>query len=325
MKKKYVLLLCSLAFVVFAGTSAFADAIIQSGNVYLGVNDEGHLNVVDTPDVNPAGGWVGLTYARLGDATSPGCLCEGWGVSGSGVSGYANIDVDGVQNLTVDSFTSTASTATSTVHLTNFSDLVVTQAYAPAPESASVFENTVTITNTSGSTMTNIEYVRVMDWDIPPTEFNEYVTIQGTATTTDLLTSHDNGFASANPLAVTSPMDPATLDVDFVDNGPADHGAYFNFGFGDLAAGESITFSVYYGATANEADALSALGLIGAELYSLGQSSGDPTGGTPATFLFAFSGVGGTPIVDPVPEPSTFFLIGAGLMSLGFIQRKKRR
>ena len=75
----------------------------------------------------------------------------------------------------------------------------------------------------------------------------------------------------------------------------ADHGSLFDFGFGSLAPGATTTFSTYYGAAGNEVDALAALVDVGAEAYSLGQPStvDGPTLGTPNTFVFAFTGVGG--------------------------------
>lgn len=265
------------------------------------------------------------------DATAPGCLCEGWGVSASGVAGYANVDSDGgAHNLTVDSFTTSATDITSSVHLTSMAGLTVTQHYSLS-SSDRLFEDVVTITNGTGGTLTDVRYVRAMDWDIPMTEFAEHVTIVGTASTTDLETSHDNGFCSANPLAGScSALNASTLNVDFVDDGPADHGAYFKFNFGDLGDGESKVFSIFYGAASTETIALAALGSVSAELYSLGQSSisggGDPVAGTPATFMFGFRGVGGVvPPELPVPGPASLPLLGLGLIAISMIRRRQKR
>ncbi|WP_243360746.1 PEP-CTERM sorting domain-containing protein [Fundidesulfovibrio terrae] len=317
---------------------ALAGAFIFSpdGSIALGVNDQGHLNtssgVAGLPSNASA---LGIAYkfpdGSYRDATAPGCLCEGWGVSANNAaSGYANVSTDGVQNLTVQSFTSSATNITSVVTLTSLPDLKVTQAYSPtAAVPNSLFVDHVTIQNTGASALTDVKYVRVMDWDIPPTEFSEFVTIKGTATTTLLELSHDNGFATANPLGATAALTSGTTNTDFTDVGPSDHGAYFRFNFGTLAAGDSYSFDIFYGAAATESAALAALGLVGTELYSLGQSSttGGPTLGTPATFMFAFKGVGGSIIIPPpsaVPEPTTLLLLGGGVVAM-LARRRSRK
>ena len=152
---------------------------------------------------------------------------------------------------------------------TNLSGLTVSHAYTPSTVASSTFfVANVTISNTTGSTLNDLKYVRVMDWDVPPTEFSEFVTIKGTATTSLLDDSHDNGFVSANPLA-NSDGAGGTNNVDFEDSGPADHGAYFRFKFGDLATDASRTFQIFYGAAANESDALAAIAAEGIELICM--------------------------------------------------------
>ncbi len=321
-----------------ATASAFAGAILvnSSSTVALGVNDQGRLNLAAGNIVNNAGS-TGLAF-NFGtasapvwqDATSPGCECEGWGVSVNGTtSGFANISTDGIQNLTLDSFTSTGSTAVSEVSLSNLAGLSVKHSFAPSVNAPNeLFRVLVEVTNTTGSDVTDLKYVRVMDWDVPPTEFNEFVSIRGTATTTLLELSHDDGFESANPLDTFSDeILPGTTNVDFIDSGPEDHGAFFRFNFGDLADGETQIFEIFYGAAGNEALALAAIGAEGIELFSLGQSNnaGVAANNDP-TFIFGFRGVGGTPVIPPsdVPEPMTLSLMGLGLASLSFARRKKR-
>ena len=169
-------------------------AIISNGTVTLGVWGEGHLNVPG-PD-RP----VGLRYEPTGnESTAPGCECEGWGVADAttATAGYANESTDGGPvNLDLVSFTSDASTATSVVDVDDV--LRVTHAYRPSATSPNLYEVAVTIENRSAAPV-EPRYRRVMDWDVEPTPFSEFVTIE-TGTASGILFTSDNGFASANPL-----------------------------------------------------------------------------------------------------------------------------
>lgn len=112
----------------------------------------------------------------------------------------------------------------------------------------------MTIENLSGATIATVQYRRVMDWDVEPTAFSEYVTIQrGTASA--ITYTSDDGFASSNPLSGPSSI---LFEGEAVDSGPADHGALFDFAFGPLAAGGSLSFVIFYGAAPTETAAVEA-------------------------------------------------------------------
>lgn len=303
---------------VFALTFSTAHAAVltnSTGTVLLGVNADGSL--IDT-SAN-----VGLTLVGLGDALTPGCPCEAWGVqvvsSGSTVNGYTGQST-GNSNIAPDAFTSTSNTANSTTHLASLPDIQVEQDFAESA-SSSLFQATVTVTNLSSTTTYNdLQYARAMDWDVPPTEFDEVVTLQGWPASA-LLHSGDNGFAHPfyDGLTIVCPA-----DSNFTACGPADHGAYFIFGFGDLAPGASKSFSIFYGADTTISAAMADLATVHAEVYSLGMSNPARTGlplGEPGTFIFGFAGVGGSP-VNGTPEPATLTLLGAGLAAFGLLRKR---
>jgi hypothetical protein len=275
---------------------------IDNGTIMLGVHSEGHLNVPGGPPSSGTGTTVvGLRYLPTGaEATAPGCLCEGWGAADaySGVTGYANESVDGIINITPISFFTTTTTAMSTVEIQDV--LRVTHDYHPTPLTPYLYEVEVTIENISAATV-QPRYRRVMDWDIEPTAFAEYVTIQ-TGTASNIIFTSDDGFATANPLG---PQTSLNFTGEAIDDGPADHGALWDFQFDDLNPGESYTFVTFYGAAGTEAAAISALAAVGAEAYSFGQASDpwDPAIGDPNTFIFAFAGVGGGVIF-----PSSYYI-----------------
>jgi hypothetical protein len=333
MQRTLLVALAALAALFAVANTAGAQAIITNGSgIYLGVDTLGQLNIPDgTGGITLAPNnsyYIGLYYSGIGgDATSPGCLCEGFGVAGNGVSGWADNEY-GISNLSSVSFTSSPSTATSIVTLTSLPDLQLTQQFQSSASTA-LMENIVTITNTGTSTITDVRYNRTMDWDIPPTTFDEYTTVQGWPADNLLYTSND-GFDIPDPMAEPSEMSPFPGEnVNFYHAGPYDHGAFFTFAFGDLDPGESIDFSIFYGAAPSEASAYAALGVVGAEVYSYGQPNPAEIAGAafpigePVTFIFGFSGVGGTP-VPTVPEPSTILLMGVGLLGLGAVIRRKR-
>lgn len=322
--------------------NAQSGAVITTGLTSLGVNQTGELNF----------GGVGLSRDGIGDAIFPGCPCEGWGVSltsgSSSFATFANQSSGSGGFAPGNSFSFTGSTATSVVGM---ADLPVTIRHAFGPSlQADVFQVQVTVTNNGDSTLDNLVYRRAMDWDVPPSPFSEYVTHGGvvanlTTNGGNVLFAGNNGFASSDPresaewganiqpLRAGGSID--TTNTNFVQAGPADHGSVFDFGFGQLAAGQSRTFNIYYGSAANESGALAKVGALGANVYSLGQSSGISGGGdgeggggevptlmamaaaapgdhepsANPTFLFAFGGVGGTALGSTQETPILPFVV----------------
>jgi hypothetical protein len=186
----------------------------------------------------------------------------------------------------------------------------VTHEYVPSPNTPNLYEIEITLENRSGGTLNDVRYERIMDWDVEPTPFSEFVTIQRGATPpTDLIYSDDNGFSDNDPFTSDGPLDPSTVNTNYTDLGPRDHGARFTFGFGDLEADEEKTFLLFYGAAGTEPTADAAVSAAALELYSYGQPEGGETTGEPNTFIFGFRGVGGAAIIPPTlsltPETAT--------------------
>lgn len=292
------------------GDPCYPAVCIDNGTILLAVNPTGELNTRDGAGSKAGPGDVGLEYLPTGnDGTSPGCLCEGWGVAdpATEIWGGANRDSTGTtgENLIVESFEWSESTAKSVVLVLDDERMPVfrvTHEYVPSTATPNLYQVNVSIQNVTGETIAVVQYRRVMDWDIEPTAFSEIVTINKGTAAALTFTSND-GFASSNPL--DGPSDLGHTG-SFVNAGPDDHGALFDFTFGPLSPGQVLTFVTFYGAAANEALAIEALRAVGAEAYSFGKPSLEADG-SPNTFIFAFGNVGGEVIFptdpDPAPEP----------------------
>ena len=250
--------------------------VVSNSTVRLGVNCKGQLIT----------GGTGLARVSSGlDGLRAGCACEGWGVADTttGLSGWANQGKGTSPNTALLSFTSTASTATSVVDVGQ--RLRVTHDYHPAAASSSAYEAVVTVRNTSTATQ-QVRYRRVLDFDVEPTSFNEYVTMKAPSGTPVVFTSND-GLASGDPLA--GPSDRGATG-SFTDHGPKDQGALVDLALGSLAPGEARSFTLYLGASTSAANALSALSAVGAATYALAKPSGTSglSLGSPTTFFLGY-------------------------------------
>lgn len=305
---------------------AAGPVIIDNGVIQLGINPTAELNVGGGTPSSGGTSYVGLRYLPTNaESTAPGCLCEGWGAADaiSGSTGYAN-QAAGTANLEVISFDvdDLQTQAISVVHVLDrdgSAALEVTHDYHPSPITENLYEVSVTIRNLTLE-IVDPRYRRVMDWDIEPTAFSEYSTIDGSLSA-NLLYSSNDGFTSSDPLGGPSDLGETGF---FIDAGPDDHGALFDFGFDPLGANESVSFTIFYGATGPTSDpalnaeenAIEAVSRVGAEVWSFGQpSSSEPTVGDPNTFIFAFSGVGGLPSAGGDARPPVLMSVFGTRMS----------
>ena len=174
-----------------AATPTFAS--ISNGTIRLGINPEGHLDAI-VDDGEP----LGLEHVPTGaEGLSNGCWCEGWGVMDrvAGVAGWASVANGGVSS-TLDrdgvrrdrghrqprpsSSAGTCGSVTSTT-----------------PPRGPTSTSSTSPSRTSAVTAADVVYRRAMDWDVPPTEFDEFVTIAGSHPR--LLEATDNGFNHVDP------------------------------------------------------------------------------------------------------------------------------
>jgi hypothetical protein len=313
--------LIGIVIILIAMSSSIAlAAIINNSVIQIGLNNQGHLivpggSMSSNGDTTKSTTYVGLRYMPTNmESIAGGCYCEGWGVGDltSGVNSTAYRYVIGTKNMSLVSFTSTSSTATSIVNITNKTGTPifrVTHYYHPNPLTNNLYQVDVSIKNV-GTVAVDMKYRRLMDWDIEPTAFWEYVTIN-TGNAINLTNTTDNGFNSQgseapnpNPLSSVANSIVTGATGNFNNSGPADHGALFDFSFGTLAPNAYKNFTIFYGAAATEAEAIVALGKIGAEAYSLAKPSdnsslnADHITGAPNTFIFAVREIAGSPIVD---------------------------
>jgi hypothetical protein len=278
-------------------TATFDSGLVSNGTIQLGLNPHGHLIAEGSTPSSSGTLEVGLRYLSTQDeGLSHGCFCEGWGVADvtTNTSGWANEDWGGTGGIELIEFDKIFDTALSRVRVSD--KLEVTHDVRPADGTQFLYEFEVSIRNIS-SQPTDIRYRRTIDWDIDPdplsenrtAPFREYVTIDafGGQPVPVLAFSSNDGFADPDPLA--GPTDDGEVGF-FTDAGPYDHGALFDFDFGSLAPGASRTFYLYYGAAPSRGDALTALGIVGAHVYSFGQTYNVDmsVNNSGTTFIFAF-------------------------------------
>ena len=226
---------------------------------------------------------AGKTLPHLAANARDGALRVSIDKFGRQFHGYANAS-SGISNVTVKSFTFDL---TSIESITTINDsagnpaLEVKHVYGPSPIATdTLFEVTISITNIAGYKITDVRYNRSMDWDIPPSEFNEVVSAVGvdasvaTGKLPRVLMSGNNGFMRPNPFNCAGSHNRGKGTGDFESvMVHVDHGFTGTFGFGELLCGENHNFISYYGAAESRPALEAALASESIPLYSIGESS----------------------------------------------------
>jgi len=288
----------------------------------LGVNDEGHLHVPGSLDATGEMSTVVIRFFHDGawhESTAFGAEAEGFGVSAKRISDGSSFWAGANANTEITALTPapliTDGVSATAVATTSSNDLRIEHKFEPSPYTENAYQVTVTYEDISTVTLTDLRYRRAVDWDIPPTVYNECVSIFFRSVPEDLEYTSDGGFVDMNPLINDSDCTfvcPGGVGCPVYDNGPADHGAMFQFIFkGDdgtspleLGPGKKFNFKMFYGAAATKTEVDSVLTAVGAEIASIGYPStsgkclASHTGG-PNVFFLALSGVGGSTIMLP--------------------------
>lgn len=182
----FLFIRCLLAagFVLAAQGQILGQADIDNGVVRLGVNPRGSMGInpaINAPITSAGPGAVNYLTLRYmptnGEADSGGVLEERWGVADSLSTNFGGSLGGANTNLVLGTFTSTANSAVAMV--TAGGILEVTHDYYPS-SNPNAYEILLTIKNVSAGAV-NVIYRRAFQWDIEPTAFSEFITLQGSA------------------------------------------------------------------------------------------------------------------------------------------------
>lgn len=294
MKFKSLAAGAALAALVSAAVAGPAGAVvISNGQFSVGINEYGQL-------YDSAAG-VGFRREADGiDVISPGIAREAWGLNAD----YADDQFYGVSGVTAGSFDFTADSALVSV-LTD-GGFLVTQSFAfVAPNVLGIVTE---ITNTTGGDLSAL-FQRVADFDASALE-PETDTVSGVYGPGGF-ESGFFGFEDPSPLsgAFLGPCDSGC-------NETGDNGAAIRLDLGVLSAGQSRSFTYFYG-----------LGAVGQSRDDLiAQTLGAGAGNVLAAVSQdgSVSATMGAAMSAAVPEPATWAMMLLGFFGLGSMLRRRQ-
>ena len=257
--------------------------LVDDGAVELGVNCDGTLG---TPLFDAETGWFSrvatMTDLRgSGEAVGTQYYSDAWGVTDRLTAAFEYRTPSWGVPAGETEYAADGRTARSVVD--TLLGLRVAHAFQPVDGDPGVYACDVTLENTGATTLHPV-YRRSFLW-----EFN------GRSSYASLFPGDSDMIVGAGfePWIYPAPLqgDGGAISegVDLVDFW---QGAYYDLDVGELAPGASETFTLYFGVAPSEAAADTALATAGVEAYAYGQTTVD---GTPATFMMAVGGIGGTP------------------------------
>ncbi len=322
-------------------TTVSADVLTSpAGGFSVGISAGGTIGNIFTPSYSTgflrtgAGG-----FDVLGSPAQSFFLHrEAWGITAGGVSGYVDPskavppvspNITLVSPLTFDPVKQTESVTLALA--VPGGSLQIKQVIHFAAEN--VIDINVTLTNMTSGPLTNVEYRRLMSWEIPPwngspgsTAVNDQVVIPPFASPVVQASAFPNDY-SAIPTASIPGEDspPGGEVVGGNPNSVADLGAVITLALGTIpgpnpitGAFSSISFDIFeaLNQTGQSGSGLvSELNGLGANFVILGTNAYPPAGTN-----FAAIGVE----VTVVPEPATVTLLGLGLAGLAGWRWRRR-